>query len=209
MASTFSNNIVSSLQSLSFFSPIIVLISLLIYSLLSGNIFKLLFYYLWVFVITFVRFIVYKITNSGQTTNVTQNIINPICNQAASNLFIPNDFTFSTYLLSFTMIYLTLPSIIYSSQNKVSTVNYSILIFYLVYIFFDIYIKSSLSCVSSLFNKQIMADLFGGLLIGGIISGAIMYPTTLKQYTYFMEDKMKVVPKEQKFKCEIKRKKIV
>ena len=206
MASIIANNIVTSLQSLSFFSPIITLFSLLIYSLLSNNIIKLLFYYLWIFVITFVRYIVYKITNSGQSSQVSQHIMNPICSQAASNLFIPNDFTFSTYLLSFTMIYLTLPSIIYSSQNNISTVNYPILILFLVYMFFDIYIKSSLSCVSSLFNKQIMADLFGGLLIGGIISGAIMYPTGLKQYTYFMEDKMKVVPKEQKFKCEIKRK---
>ena len=88
-----SNNIMNIFNSLSFYSPLIILSSIFILSMFTANIFKFGWYLLWVFIITCVRYFLYS-------ASIVDSQAPSIC-----NTFIPFDYTYSTYILTFTMIY--------------------------------------------------------------------------------------------------------
>ena len=126
---------ISTLYALSFYSPIILMVSILAFGLFSSSLMKSFVYLFWVFVITTPRCL-YFMFNPSPKTNMSAE-----CNQG---LIIPNDVSYSIYLLTFTMAYLIVPLINLSIDTKTNLMNYYVLWFFIVYIIYDIGSKKDL-----------------------------------------------------------------
>jgi hypothetical protein len=198
------NNTTNIFYSLSFYSPIIICVSIVLFSMLSSTMEKAFVFFVWIFIITFIRIIVFTglNTNQGSVPNEMPNI----CLTGLSNLFIPKDVTYSTFILTFTMMYFVTPMIMISKQNNVNVINYGMLAFFLAYIALDLFIKNVLSCIQ-LFSSLVIGDVLSGLFLGGVISGIIMYGSTLKSYLYINEintnKEVCLMPSKQQFKCRV------
>jgi hypothetical protein len=157
----------------------------------------------WIFVITFLRIIVFK----GIGANSSDNNIPDICLTGITEIFIPKDITYSTYILSFTLMYFLMPMILLTSQSNTNVINYGVLAFFIAYIVLDLFIKKTLSCIPAFFSSLVVGDILSGFFLGGIISGSIMYGTTLKSYLYINEinsnKEVCSMPSKQQFKCKI------
>lgn len=189
----FYKSVMNIFNSLSFYSPLIILSSVFMFSMFTSTLSKFGWFVLWCFVITCLRWILYK----------------PMANpniQAICNTFIPFDYTYSTYILSFTMMYFIFPMIMISKQSNVNLMNYRILALFLTYIALDLIIKQSLSCIPSFFSNLVITDLLSGMFLGVFIP-LIMYSTSLKQYLYINEvnsnKEVCSMPSKQQFRCSI------
>jgi hypothetical protein len=193
-------NSMNVLNSLSFYSPLIVLVSILFFSFLSVTIEKAFVFFIWIFLITFVRIIFFKYIPAQQIE------IPQICLTGLTEIFIPKDVTYSTYILSFTLMYFLLPMILVSAQSKVNIINYGILAFFIAYIALDLFIKSSLSCFKSIFSGLVLGDIVSGLLLGSGVA-VLMYSTVLKPYLYINEinpnKEVCDMPSQQQFRCSV------
>ena len=182
------------INSLSFYSPLIMVSSVFIFSMFTSTISKFGWFLLWGFVITCLRWIVYKPGDMGKPD---------IC-----NTFIPYDYTYSTYVLSFTMMYFILPMIMVSKQNNLNMINYSILALFVGYIILDLSVKKSAFCIEGYFSKTVVIDLLSGAFFGVLIS-LMMYSTSLKQYLFINEvnsnKEVCSMPSKQQFKCSLYR----
>ena len=186
----------------SFYSPIIIIISVLVFSIFTGSIQKASWYFLWIFVITFFRILLYKFGGSKNNDEIPD-----ICTTGLTQIFIPKDVTYSTYILSFSLMYFVLPMVMISKQNNTNVINYSVLAFFIAYIFLDLFIKNSLNCIGSLFSGSVIISLLGGLFFGGMISGLIMYGSSLRGYLFINEinnnKEVCSMPTKQQFKCSV------
>ena len=191
-------------QTLSLYSPIIICVSIIVFSMFTSKIEKAFVFFMWIFVITFLRIIVFR---GFSPTPTSSQQIHSDCKKGVSEIFVLNDFTYSTYILTFTMMYFVTPMILVSSQSKTNVMNYGILAFFIAYISLDLYIKQHLSCVTSLFSKHVVGDILSGSSLGGLISGIIMYGSTLKGYLYINEmnsnKEVCSMPSKQQFKCKV------
>jgi len=198
------NNTMNIFQSLSFYSPIIICVSIVVFSMFTLTIDKALVFFVWIFLITFIRIIVFKGLFSK---NNSIEEIPIICSTGLTELFIPKDVTYSTYILTFTMMYFTVPMIMVSAQNNVNMINYGIIWFFISYIVLDIFIKNTLSCIPGFFSKIIIGNILSGMFLGGFIAGLIMYGTNLKTYLYINEvntnKEVCSMPSKQQFKCRV------
>jgi hypothetical protein len=196
------------LNSLSFYSPIIICFSIVLFSMFTSTMEKAFVFFVWIFIITFIRIIVFKgfKSNSNSNQNVVPNEMPNICLTGLSQLFIPQDITYSTYMLTFTMMYLITPMLMVSKQHNVNIINYGILGFFLAYIGLDLFIKNQLNCIK-LFSSLVIGDILSGLFLGAVISGIIMYGSTLKSYLYINEintnKEVCSMPSKQQFKCRV------
>ena len=98
-------NIMATLAPLSFYSPIIIISGMFIFSVFSYAYGKINMYLLWIFIVTMLRvgFLLLK-SYMDSKNNAKPNIPLPnICNNGITNIFIPEDTTYSTYILSFTI----------------------------------------------------------------------------------------------------------
>ena len=196
------------LNSLSFYSPIIICFSIVLFSMFTSTMEKAFVFFVWIFIITFIRIIVFKgfKSNSNSNQNVVPNEMPNICLTGLSQLFIPQDITYSTYMLTFTMMYLITPMLMVSKQHNVNIINYGMLGFFLAYIGLDLFIKNQLNCIK-LFSSLVIGDILSGLFLGAVISGIIMYGSTLKSYLYINEintnKEVCSMPSKQQFKCRV------
>ncbi len=160
------NNIIHSslgiINSMSFYAPLITLVSIFIFSLFSGAVGKGLFYLFWIFVITAVRMLI--LWKFPTTTNNASINANSIC--STGQFFPYSTSTYSTYILSFTLFYFIVPMIIISNQNKTNAINYSVILFFVAYIVFDIITKLNNECIKSVFSTSVISDLLGGIGFG-------------------------------------------
>ena len=197
------NNIMNMINSLSFYSPLIICVSIIVFSMFTATMEKAFVFFGWIFVITFLRIIVFK----GIGPNLSDNNIPDICLTGVTEMFIPKDITYSTYILSFTLMYFLMPMILLSNQSNTNVMNYGVLAFFIAYIALDLFIKKSLSCIPAFFSTLVVGDILSGFFLGGIISGTIMYGTTLKGYLYINEinsnKEVCSMPSKQQFKCKI------
>jgi len=198
-------NTMNIFNSLSFYSPLIVSVSVVVFSMFTLTMEKAFFFFLWVFVITFIRIIVFKGFNSKSKQVIPE--IPAICTTGLTELFIPKDITYSTYILSFTMMYFLMPMIMVSSQHKINDINYGVISFFIAYICLDLFIKKSLNCIPAFFSVNILTNIVSGLFLGGVISGIIMYGTNLKPYLYINElnsnKEICSTPSKQQFRCSV------
>jgi len=195
------------LYSLSFYAPLIMTTSILTFSMFSSSLEKGAVYLLWIFIITFLRIIVLRIIQSTQKTRVPVDPLPAICSTGLTDIFIPNDITYSTYILSFTMFYFVMPMIMVSNEGNTNAMNYYVIGFFIAYIILDLFIKKTLSCVSSLFSVNIFADIVSGVGLGAVIAGPIMYGTTLRNYLFINEvnsnNEVCTMPTKQQFRCNV------
>jgi hypothetical protein len=163
-------------------------------------------FFVWIFIITFIRIIVFKGFKTNSNQNLAPNEMPNICLTGISELFIPQDITYSTYMLTFTMMYLITPMLMVSKQHNINIINYGILSFFLAYIALDLFIKNQLNCIK-LFSSLVIVDILSGLFLGAVISGIIMYGSTLKSYLYINEintnKEVCSMPSKQQFKCRV------
>ena len=196
------NNTMNIFNSLSFYSPIIICVSIIVFSMFTSTMEKAFVFFVWIFIITFIRIIVFKGFYSAQ-----MNEMPPICLTGLSELFIPKDVTYSTYILAFTMMYFIVPMIMVSTQNKVNAINYGILGFFMAYIVLDLFVKKSLLCIPSFFTSLVIGDILSGIFLGSVIAGLLMYGSTLKKYLYINEinnnKEVCSMPSKQQFKCRV------
>jgi hypothetical protein len=194
------------LNSLSFYSPIIICVSIVVFSMFTSTMEKAFVFFVWIFIITFIRIIVFKGFKTNPNQNFVPNEIPNICLTGLSELFIPQDITYSTYMLTFTMMYLITPMLMVSKQHNINIINYGILSFFLAYIGLDLFIKNQLNCIK-LFSSLVIVDILSGLCLGALISGIIMYGSTLKNYLYINEintnKEVCSMPSKQQFKCRV------
>ena len=188
-----SNSMMNVFNSLSFYSPLIILSSVYVFSMFTSTISKFGWYLLWFFTISCVRYFMYTATPVPDTPN--------IC-----NTFIPLDYTYSTYVLTFTMVYFLMPMILVSKQNKINAINYGVLAFFVSYIALDLFIKKSLACIPAFFSTLVIGNFLGGIL-GGVIAVLVMYGSTLKNYLFINEantnKEVCSMPSKQQFKCRV------
>jgi hypothetical protein len=122
-------------------------------------------------------------------------------------MFIPLDVTYSTYILSFTLMYFITPMIMISRQHNINVINYGVLAFFVAYIVLDLFMKNSLSCIPGIFSKLVIGNVLAGMFLGGFISGIIMYGSDLKSYLYINEinnnKEVCTQPSKQQFKCRV------
>lgn len=191
------NNGMNMMSSISFYSPLIILIFLFILSTITGAINKFGFYVLWCFIITGLRWILYK-------PNISPDIPS-ICDS-----FIPKDYTYSTYILSFTMMYFITPMLIISNKSNKNALDYGVIGLFIAYISLDIFIKKTLICIPSFLSSLVLFDILAGLFFG-YTSAYIMYKLKLQKYLYANEMKSMLignkeicaVPSKQQFKCNL------
>lgn len=190
--SEFYKNITNIINSLSFYAPLITITSVFMFSMFASSLTKFGWFFLWCFVATCLRWIVYKPIDVGKPS---------IC-----NTFIPYDYTYSTYILSFTMMYFILPMILITSQSKANAMNYGVLGLFTGYIAIDLFIKKTMFCIDSYFSQLVLIDLFSGMFLGVLLT-LIMYSTSLKQYLYINEinsnKEVCSMPSKQQFKCSV------
>jgi|LauGreDrversion4_2_1035121.scaffolds.fasta_scaffold832566_1 hypothetical protein len=195
------NNTMNIFYSLSFYSPLIICMSILLFSMFTATMEKAFVFGLWIFIITFIRILILKGIGSEPGPDIPQ-----ICNTGLTQMFIKQDVSYSIYVLSFALMYFILPMIMVSKQNNVNAMNYGVLAFFVGYIALDIFIKSSLLCVPSFFSTVVLGNVFSGLFLGGII-GVLMYGTVLKNYLYINEinsnKEVCSMPSKQQFKCKL------
>lgn len=200
------NNTMNIFNSLSFYSPIIICVSIVLFSMFTATMEKAFVFFVWIFIITFIRIIVFKGFKSTKDS-VTE--IPNICLTGLSELFIPKDVTYSTYILTFTMMYFIMPMIMISKQNNINAINYGVLAFFVAYIVLDLFIKISLSCVNGVLSSLVIGDILSGLFLGGVIAGLIMYGSNLKSYLYINEvnnnKEVCSMPSKQQFRCSVYR----
>lgn len=192
--------------SLSFYSPLIISFSTLMLSIFTQTLEKAFAFFICVFIITFVRIIGIKGLTSGLNNNNAQNQIPQICLTGLTQSFIPHDVLYSTYILSFSLMYFVLPMILVSKQHNINAINYGVLAFFISYIALDLFVKKSLFCIGSLFSSNVIGNLLSGLGLGAFIV-VIMYGTSLKQYLYMNElnsnKEVCSTKAKQQFRCSV------
>ena len=210
MSNVLINNTSNIFNSLSFYAPIIICVSIIMFSIFTATIEKAGVFFVWIFIITFIRIIVFIGLKSSQDIEIPE-----VCLTGLTQMIIPKDVTYSTYILSFSMMYFIMPMIMISKQNNVNAINYGILAFFIGYIILDLFIKNNLSCLpkdpssmfSGILSKLVIGDVLSGIFLGGVIAGLIMYGTSLKGYLYINEinsnQEVCSMPSKQQFKCSV------
>ena len=195
-------NTMNIFNSLSFYSPIIICVSIVVFSMFTLTMEKAFVFFVWIFIITFIRIIVFKGLLGEDSSSVSE-----VCLTGLTQMFIPKDVTYSIYILTFSLMYFIMPMIMISSQSKVNMINYGVLGFFVAYIALDLFVKNAYSCVPGILSRLVIGNVLSGLFLGGIISGVIMYGSNLKTYLYINElnanKEVCSMPSKQQFKCSV------
>ena len=190
------NNITLNVFSaLSFYSPLILMMSILLFSIFSSAVFKGLFYIFCLFWTSVLRGLFIKYVFGVEDDVVRNNI----CNYG---VFLPTtNYTFSTFILVLTLTYFVMPMIVIGNTN---TVNYMVLMFFLTYICYDIGIKRLYGCID--FSSQLLGDIFSALALGAIIVTTLISTgnTSLLFINELTSNKEVCTrPSKQQFKCSL------
>jgi hypothetical protein len=183
---------VSFWQSLSLYSPLITMISILVFSIFSSALNKGMFYLFSVFSITAARILILpKGDAAGEN----------ICNIGA----VPNaGSTYSTFFLTFTLCYFVVPMFILSSMNSTNMINYGVVLFFTAYIGFDIIMKKTMGCLT--IDMGLAGDFLIGGLAGTLIAGLLFYADKISLlFINELNSNKEVcsVPSKQQFRCNV------
>jgi hypothetical protein len=191
-------NTVSIFAALSFYSPLIMVISIILFSIFSAAAYKGFVYLFFLFAATALRMIVMNVISCPQQKNVLSNICD-------TGRFLPyTNYTYSTYILVFSLVYFVTPMIIISKQNKMNSINYSVVIFFVSYICYDIGIKFYYKCIDA--SSGIIGDFLCGILLAAITVVALMasHNTNVLFINEITSNKeICTRPSKQQFKCSV------
>jgi hypothetical protein len=166
---------ISTMNGLVFYSPIIVTISIFLFSLFSGDINKSLYFLFLVFVITSLRSTLFYIFSK------TPSSVPSVCE--TGSFFPYTNLTYSTYFMCFTMAYLMTPLKMISGETRMDSMNYYMLLFFIPVILYDLMVKKNLACIPSLWTLIVWLDLLGGLMLGAVV-GLITYNSSLRNLLF-------------------------
>jgi hypothetical protein len=189
---------VSILQAISLYSPLITLISILIFSIFSSALNKGLFYILTVICITAIRnYLVHNIASSYDITT------NPICDTGKIMPYTGK--TYSTFILMYTLCYFVTPMFILTRMNNENMVNPYVIAFFAAYIIFDSLMKSfAMGCID--FGVGFFMDLLAGAILGVTIS-LILFASDKISLMFINElnsnKEVCSVPSKQQFRCSV------
>ena len=196
---------ISVFAALSFYSPLILMISILLFSIFSSATYKGLFYIFCLFCASALRFAALYVTKGDSifvsNINPSEASIN-ICN---TGVFFPTtNYTFSTFILVLSLTYFVMPMIVISQQNKTNTINYMVILFFVSYICYDIGMKKFYKCID--FSSQMLAEIFSALMIGIIIVMTLI--STGNTSILFINEltsnkEVCTRPSKQQFKCSL------
>jgi len=186
------------LEAVSLYSPLLTMLSILIFSVFSSAIDKGLFYLASVFFITSGRNLFLsmnaKVYDTERNTKCQNGKLMPFTGR-----------TYSTFIMMYTVFYFVTPMFILTKMNDENMVNTYVVAFFASYICFDIYMKLfSMDCI------EMGAGLIGDFLVGGLL-GALM------ALALFYSDKISImfinelnsnkevcsVPSKQMFRCSL------
>ena len=198
---------ISAFAALSFYSPLILMISILLFSIFSSATYKGLFYIFCLFCASALRFAALYVTKGDSifatnTLNSDLTISSNICN---TGVFFPTtNYTFSTFILVLSLTYFVMPMIVISKQNKTNTINYMVILFFVSYICYDIGMKKFYGCID--LSAQLLAEIFSALLIGIIfVMTLISTGNTSILFINELTSNKEVCtrPSKQQFKCSL------
>jgi hypothetical protein len=176
---------------LSFFSPTIISISVLLLSIFSASTGKGVFFIFWVMFFTMIRIAV--MWGAGAASSAHD--ANSVCN--LSNVLPYDNASYSLYIMTFTAMYFILP--MFMSNNP----NYVALAFFVAYVVLDIAVKTKYKCVSP--TELITTFIAGGAL--GSFVASMVYLSPVKSYLFINETGSNKVscsmPSKQQFKCTV------
>jgi hypothetical protein len=191
-------NTVSIFAALSFYSPLIMVISIILFSIFSAAAYKGFVYLFFLFAATALRMLVMNVISGPQQKNV----LSPICD---TGMFLPyTNYTYSTYILVFSLVYFVTPMIIISKQNKMNSINYSVIIFFVSYICYDIGVKTFYKCINA--SSGIIGDVLCGILLASVTVVALMasHNTDVLFINELTSNKeICTRPSKQQFKCSV------
>jgi hypothetical protein len=186
------------LQILSFYSPIIIITSVIFLSAGASALGKGIVYLLFVVTVTMVRALaVRKVYTEIQPT------IPDICEQG--NIFPTSTLSYSTFIITFTLFYFLTPMILI---RRTTFINFSILFFFITFLILDILVKSKLQCTLSpqspglsLFMDGLAGSIFAVLITGPLYA----YPS--RSILFINEvnssNQQCTLPSKQKMKCQV------
>ena len=187
----------SFLSAASFYSPICVMFAIYVFSIFSSAVFKGFLYIGCVGFVTALRYLFLMIMKIPQN-----DFSDPICN---TGVYLPyTNRSYSTFMLSYTAMYFITPMIILSSQNKMNTMNYSVIGFFATYIIFDGLVKKRFNCVN--FDFNMLGDSLSGILLGAFT--ALIFFANDKISLLFINElnsnkEVCSVPSKQQFRCSV------
>jgi hypothetical protein len=181
---------------LSFYSPIVICVGVIMFSMFTATYNKAGIYLCLVFFVSCIRRAFYKPS--------LEYVMPEICLTGLEDMMLPRDVTYSIFILTFTMVYFVIPMILVSTQTKTNMINYGIIFFFIAYIILDIYVKYNLKCISSTY--LILTNFIAALFVGGLIV-LLMYGSKMKTYLYINEansnKEVCSMPTKQQFKCNV------
>jgi hypothetical protein len=188
---------------LSFFSPFILIFSIMIYSVIFQN-YKGFIYLAFIFALTFLRLCVYK------AGNFSRNAINDkdrfeICDSVYTSLFSNQDNgrgndTYSVYVFAFTFFYICLPMFMYNN------INVAIVCVFVIGALVEFTVKRVFKCINMM--EAILNFLVGSVF--GIIITILLFKNKDTQKLLFINEVTSGSNKEvcsmankQTFKCSV------
>lgn len=190
---------VSLLQAISLYSPIITMISILIFSVFSAALNKGLFYIATVFFITAMRILF--VSTFAKEYEAEES---PLCKTGKIMTFTGR--TYSTFVMMYTLCYFVTPMFILTKTNDENMVNYYVIAFFVAYIIFDIMMRSSLSMGCIEFGGGLVGDLLVGLLFGVSMALLLFYSDKISlMFINELNSNKEVcsVPSKQMFRCSV------
>jgi hypothetical protein len=184
------------LQILSFYSPIIIICSVIFLSAGAAALGKGLVYLVFVVTVTMIRALALR-------QLYTQ--VNPPDDCKQGNIFPTSTLSYSTFIISFTMFYFLTPMLLI---GKTSFINFSVLFFFLSFLILDILVKSKLGCslnpqspTLALFLDGIAGSMFAALITGPLYA----YPTRSILFINELNSNNEqcTLPSKQKMKCQV------
>jgi hypothetical protein len=195
--SSFDLTRMSPFTALAFYSPIIMVISILLFSVFSAAAYKGFVYIFFLFAATAARMLVMSIITGESISNKE-----PICD---TGMFLPyTNFTYSTYILVFSLVYFVAPMFIISKQNKTNTVNYSVILFFVSYIIYDILVKYYYKCIDM--TTGILGDFLSAVLLA--LTTVVCLIASKNTNVLFINEltsnkEVCTRPSKQQFKCSV------
>lgn len=175
---------------LSFFSPIILAITILGFSFLFQN-FKGFIYLGYLIAACLIRIFIYTYTGASPLQ-----FDNTICTSVQYTKY--GNASFSIFVFAFTIMYLFLPMFVNGGEN------YALFSFMLFYAFMDLFIKVYKKCVIT--ATDIFINVLSGFTLAAVIV-SVMYIGGSGKYLFFNEiatnKEVCSMPTKQNFKCKV------
>lgn len=189
---------VTILEALSLYSPILTMLSILIFSVFSSALNKGLFYIFTIFCISSFRILMLSKFSKGYDTELSAN------SKCVNGKFIPfSGKTYSTFIMMYTVFYFVTPMFILTNMNDENMVNPYVIAFFASYICFDIFMKLfSMGCIE--LGMGLIGDFLTGGFAGFAMAGLLFSSDKISlMFINELNSNKEVcsVPSKQHFKC--------